>query len=487
MPTFQDFFRHDILLDSTPFTAEKYTKPCVLVDHADIPVDKRFRQVTPATWATRLTADSEQYNWFEKFYNQSYPTNPANSRKNVVGYVGRWLSDAIAAYRVFPNAEDDATVWAAVLAAGAFNIDDGTNAEDISPDLTGVTDMEDVATSITAALAGGTNFTGYVCSVDAYDRLIITGSTAGASAPSFTIGSPASGTDLSGALYLGNATSFLQAGLDAETLGAAVTAIRAMSTDPTVFFERGATDVQALAFLTAMDSIDGVFSCVVTEDTEHEDSEATTTLAYQAESFEFSKCHIIYSRQGDYPDAVFYGEILPRDEGTCDYALTPCTTNPTYRAQASGMEADGVTSAEVSAAAVEALDNAKCDFVTTPDGSHTHLARGLCPNGDEVRIVLGQMYIEYNSSKEGYLYMLAQEVVTFSDIDIMAIKGIGEKWLDLAVTRRMINAGYSLNMPSAADFSAEERASHYMSLPGVASAGLQFAVNQVFMSSVWSA
>lgn len=487
MPTFQDFFRHDILLDSSPSVATKYTIPCLLVDHADVPVDKRLREMTPATWATRCTSSTEQYNWFDHFYNQPYPLNPANSRDNIAGYVGRWVSAATAAYRVFPNAEDDATVWAALTSTGQFNIDDGTNDEDVTPDFTGDTDMDDVAASITTALAGGTNFTGYVCSVDAYNRLIITGSATGASAPSFTIGSPAAGTDLSGAAYLGTATSFLQAGLDAETLGAAVTAIRAKSTVPTVFFERGATDVQALAWVTAMDAIDGVFAVAVSSDTEHEDSEATTTLAYQADALELGKCHIIYSRQNDYPDAIYYGEILPRPAGSCDYALTPCSIASGYTASPSGMELDGVTPDEVSDAAVEALDAVNCDFVTTPFTNTTHLARGLCPNGDEVRIVLGQMFIEYNSSLEGYQFMVANEVNTFSDIFLMEIKGIAEKWLDLAVARKMIEPGYQLNMPAASDFTAAQKASHYMSLPNVASAGIQFAVNQVFMSSIWSA
>lgn len=477
----QDFFRLSINLESTPTTASKYTVPLLLIDHADIPVDVRVRQVTPATLTTRLTAASTQLSWFNQFYAQNFPTNPANVRKNVAGYVGRWVSAATAAYRVFPNAEDTASVWAALTSTGSFNIDDGTNDEDINPDFTGDTDMDDVAASITTALAGGTNFTGYVCSVDNLDRLIITGSTTGASAPSFTISAPAAGTDLSATAYLGNSTSFLQAGLAAETLTAAAQAVFAINNAPTVCFERGATDVQKLAWVTAMDAIDGKFTVVTTTDTDHEDSEATTTLGYQMEALELDKAFVIYSRQTDYNDAAAFGENLPQKEGSVDYAL-----NPLVGVYQSGMALDGVTPAEVSDAAVEALDAAKTDFITKPYNVY-HLARGLCPSGDEVRVVLCKQWAEYNVSLEGYLFMIENKVNTFSDTFLMSLKGIFEKYLDECVARRCLEPGYTINMPAAADFTAAQKASHQMDLTDIASAGIQFAVNYVFASMTWSA
>ena len=478
MPTIQDFFSLQINLDSSPAVATKYSLPILLVDHADVPVYTRVRQVTPATYTTRLTADSEQYNFFERFYAQNYPTNPANSRKNIAGYVGRWVSAATKAVRIFPNASSTITDWTTLAAAGKFNITDGVNPEDISPDFTGDTDMDDVAASITAAFVASTNYKTYVCSIDALDNLVITGAVAGAASLSFVLAAGATGTDMTSATYFGNATAYDQAGLDAETLAAAAVACFAKNNVPTIVFERGATDVQALEFITAMDAIDGKFSVVVTVDPYHAES---TGIAYSANALDLGKCHVIYSRQDDDIDAAAYGENLPQDEGTVDYAI-----NSLVGVSASEFEADGVTVAEMSEAAVEASDAVNCDFVTTPY-TVTHLARGLCPNGDEVRIVILKMWAEYNTSLEGYEFMLANNVNTFTEVFLGGVKGIIEKYMDACVDRNGIESGYTINMPSASDFTAIQKASHTMTLSDVVTAGIQFAVNNVFASSTWSA
>jgi hypothetical protein len=486
MPTVQDFFRLKIYVDSNPKTADHYALPLLLVDHSDVPIYQRVREVSPATFATRLTADSEAYNWFSRFYEQNYPTDPANASDNIVGYVGRWASSSTAPVRIFPNAESDSSVYAALTNTAGFNIDDGSNDEDVVPDFTGDTDMDDVAASITTALAAGTNFTNHVCSVDVLGNLILTGGTPGASANEFVISAPASGTDLSGVLYLGAATSWSHAGLDAETLAAAAAAVFNKNNNGVVVFERGANDTQKLAFLTAMDAAyDDKFCVVVTDDEDQEDSEAfSSSLGYQAKALEFDKCHIIYSRQDDYPDAAGYGECLPQDEGSVDLALTPFKN-----ISSSALAADGVTAIEVeesTAGAIEALDSIKTDFVTKPL-NEVHFARGLCPNGDEVRIQLCRMWAEHNASLEGYQLLLSNKVSTFSDGFLMQIKTIVQRYMDACVDRKAIEQGYELNIPSAAEFTAVQKASHAMSIQDIVLAGIQFAVNSVFLSSTWSA
>jgi hypothetical protein len=485
MPTFQDFARFQINLESTPVTAEKVTIPMLMVDHDDVPVHTRIRAVTPATKSTVLTAATEQYNWFTRFWGQRFPTNAENSRKNVKGYIGRWVSANSKPYRIFPNAEDDYTVYVALAATAKFKITDTSATpltEDIAVDFSGDTDMDDVAASITAGFGASTYFPAYTCSVNALNELCIFGSATGSSAPSFTLAAPGTGVDLT--TTLSNSTSYFQAGLDAETLGASTVAAFDADNTPSVVFERGANDTQKLAWLTAMDAVYCKFAVATSSNTDHESSVATDTIGYLANADEYGNCHVIYSRQDDYIDAAAYGENLPQDEGTVDYAI-----NPLEDVYPSGMEADGVTPAEVSDAAVEALDAVNCDFVTKPDVnlSHTFLARGLCPNGDEVRIVLAKDWCEYNVSREVYLYMVSRKVVTFSDLDIAAFVGIAQRYLDILVERRCINAGYQLNIPSAADFTAAQRASHYMSISEVAAATIQFAVNQAFMSATFLA
>jgi hypothetical protein len=608
MPTFQDFARFQINLESTPAIAVKSTIPMLMVDHDDVPIHTRIRAVTPATKLTVLTTATEQYNWFTRFWGQRFPTNAENSRKNVKGYIGRWVSADSKPYRIFPNAEDDYTVYLALLATSKFKITDTTTptpvTEDIAVDFTADADMDDVAASITAGFGNSTYFPAYTCSINVLGELCIFGGATGSAALSFTLSAPDSGIDLT--TTLSNSTSYFQAGLDAETLGASTIAAFDADNTPSVVFQRGADDTGKLAWLTAMDAVYWKFAVVTSSSTDHENSVKTDTLGYLSNDAENGNCHVIYSRQSDskpyrvfpnaeddytvytaltntskfkitdtttptpvtediavdftadadmndvaagitagfgnstyfsaytcsvnvlgelcifggatgddpsftlsapdsgvdltttlsnstsyfqkelddYIDAAAYGENLPQDEGTVDYAI-----NPLEDVYPSGMEADGVTPAEVSDAAVEALDAVNCDFVTKPDVnlSHTFLARGLCPNGDEVRIVLAKNWCEYNVSREVYLYMVSRKVVTFSDLDIAAFVGIAQRYLDVLVERRCINAGYQLNIPSASDFTAAQRASHYMSISEVAAATIQFAVNQVFMSATFSA
>ena len=52
----QDVVNVSIGLSTTPASQAKFTVPILLVDHADIPIDKRYRTVTKSSYATTLTA-----------------------------------------------------------------------------------------------------------------------------------------------------------------------------------------------------------------------------------------------------------------------------------------------------------------------------------------------------------------------------------------------------------------------------------------------
>lgn len=474
MATVQKFANLTINLVSNPAMATKFTVPMLLVDTDDVPIDKRFRKVTPATLSTRLTAASEAALWYEKFWEQ-------NNRLDE-GYVGRWVSSDSSPHVIFAVHNTDIDDWTGI-ADGALTLTDGA-ASDILTTLncSAVEDTADICAVIEAALQGISlpNITGLdsaTCTVDAYNRIVITNSTTGSAAATITATTTGSGTDLTGPTYLG--ASFAQAGLDAESLGAAATAVFALDNTPSCLFERGADTSQQVAFATAMNALEK-FVILTDDDVNAENSESATTTGYQIKALNLKNTFLPYSRHDDYSDAALAGEVFPKDEGTISFALTPLNG-----VSESGLAIDNVTVEPISDAADEALIGFGYDYLCKPI-SAVHFTHGLCTNGDEARIVLNQLFTQQNVSLEVYQYLVENEVVTFSDRDINAIKGIIIKWLNLSVQRRCIQAGYELDMPSAASFTAAQKATHAMDLLDLTDASVDVAVNAINITLTWS-
>jgi len=472
MANIKDFASLTIGLSVNPPSQATFTTSMLMVDTSDVPVDKRYAVITKDSFATDLTDASDAYDWANTLWGQNY--NPDQA------YIGRWVSAAIKAYLVCNGASSTIGDYTTVAAAGKFNLDDGTNQEDISPDFTGDVDMDDVAASINAALAASTNFSGYTCTIDVLDRLIITGAVAGSASPSFSIGAPASGTDLSGASYLNAAASFLQSGLDAETLGASANAVLALDNTPFILCERGGSVSEQVAFATTMNAKDKI-TLLVTNDTNAKSGAITTDLGYQIEALGYNKCFLPYTEHTTQdPDAAICGEIFPRKEATTNLAFTPLTG-----VSESGLGADGTTVKPITAGEGTILKGKGYDWLVKP-ATVTHFTHGLAPGGNEIRIMVGKLFCEAKVSEDVYAYLIANDVVTFSDDDINAIKGIVEYWLSEMVSRKVLDAGYVIDMPLASSFTAATKATHIMDLDNVTSAETQRAVNEVNISLSWS-
>jgi hypothetical protein len=471
MALISDFANLSIGLSATPPSQASFGVGMLMVDTADVPVDKRYIIVDKTSYADDLTAGSDALSWCTTLWGQTQ--NPAQA------YIGRWASAATSYYRVCADANTTISDWTTLAATGKFDIDDATNNEDISPDFTGDTTMAEVAASITAALVASINFTGYVCSIDALDRLIITGITPGAASPSFTINSPSTGTDMTDAAYLG--TSFAQAGLDVETIGTAVNAILAVDNTPFIIAERGASIAQQVAFATSMNALDKL-SIIVVSDENAKDAVDTTDAGYQINALGYQKIHVEYTEWGSTqnPDAAIIGEIIPQTEATINFALWPLTG-----LSESGKGVDGTSVIPITSGERTALEAKGYDFLAKPS-TVTHFVNGLASGGNEMRIMFGKLFCEAKVNEEVYGYLVANKVVTFSDTDINAIKGIVEYWLNVMVARKVLEAGYTLTMPLASDFTAATKATHVMDLDDITDADSQRAVNKVNISLSWS-
>ncbi len=466
-----------VSLSKVPASQAKFTVPLLLVDHADVPIDKRYLITTRSAYTTDLTASTEQLAWATEMWSQNY--NPSQL------YVGRRIATATASYLVLNDTTTVASVYAALTNTGQFAITEvGESAVQINPDFTGDTSMSDVAASITAAFAAAAGITAaYTCTVESnsYGRLIMTSDNTGASAALFSIAAPVAGTDLTGALYLG--TGFQVAGNDVETFSAAASAVFALDDTPFIVNSVGGVLADRVTLSTGMNALNKI--CLIDEyDTDAKDSSSTTDVSYQLgpNGLSHQKTWGCYTEHAtvngksatQYPTAAICGEVFPRREATTSLALTPYSG-----LSESGLGADDTTTIPLTATERSALEAKNCDYLVNPAGS-VHAVKGLAYGGNEIRIMVGKMFLEAKISEDIYAYMIANDVVTFSDADIQAIKSIVAYWIAELVDRKVLDGSTVVwNFPAAADFTATQKATHTMTLSNVVSVDAQSAVNDI--------
>jgi len=471
MPGIEQFSDVTINLTRTPAAAVNFGVSMHLVDHADIPIDLRYREMTRATYQALTTAGEAHVAWMDDLWGQTL-----NAEKL---YLTRWLSAATLAHAIQASATSVASVYAALTTTGQFELTEGASTEDINPDFTGVTSMADVCTEIQTVLALSTLGAAYTCSLDILGRIVIWSDLSGATASeTIEIGTPAAGTDLSGPLYLGTSTSV--AGFDVETLANAMNAVLAVDNTAFTMTQRGGSIAQVVAFSTAVEALDKLF-ILVTNDADTKSAVATSDAAYQLEALAHQQTFVAYTEHtADNPDAAICGEIMPYTEAKRSFALWPL-----LELNESGLDTDGVTAISLTTAEIIAIEAKGADYIASPRGQE-HFANGLASGGNEMRIMFGKFYSEAKITDDVYAYMLAQDVVTFSDDDILAVQGIIEKWLDEMVTRKVLEPGYTVTMPAASSFSAATKATHIMALNNVASADAQISVNQITITLDWA-
>ena len=104
-----------VSLTAAPASTVSFGVPLLLVDHADVPVHARYREVTKADYATELTASTEQANWCAAFWG----TPNHNPEKALIG---RWALAATESYAYCPNATQVASVYAALTSTAQLGV-----------------------------------------------------------------------------------------------------------------------------------------------------------------------------------------------------------------------------------------------------------------------------------------------------------------------------------------------------------------------------
>ena len=451
-------------LSAVPPSQVSYGVPLLLVDSTDIPIDRRYVVETRSSYADELTEDSDAYNWCVALWSQNY--NPSEA------YIGRWISAATASYCYCPSATSVAATYAALAATAKVGIKEGAAAAvDISPDFSGDTTMADVAASLEAAMTGAV--AGYTVSWDSVrSRMVFTSDNTGASADAVTLETPATGVDLTGTAYLGAEVSV--AGYDAETLGAAASAVFELDNTPFIVCERGADTAQQVALSTSINALDKVLY-LVTNDANTKSAGSTTDAAYQIKALSHQKTWMVYTEHTTQsPDAAIIGEVNARadSEGAISLAF-----NGLSGISESGLDGDGVTVKPLSPTERAALEAKGCDYLISPAGI-VHARNGLAVGGNEMRVMIGKSYFAAKVTEDVYTYMLQNEVVTFSDPDIQAIKGINTKWAEVMADRGLLDANtFVFDYPAASEFTSAQKASHTMTISDVFNADVLSAVN----------
>lgn len=469
-------------LSVTPASVASFNVPCLLVDHADVPLDTRYIQTTRSTYATDLTSATDAYNWCAALWSQNY--NPAQA------YICRWASAATSPYVVCVGFETTVATWAAV-SDGSLTVTTTAGADVMtSIDFTGDTTLADVAASIQVKLTDG-GVSGAVCSVDSQNRIIFTDSgVTGAGADTVVLSGGGGGTDLYGTSWLNGASSFQVGGSDIETLAAAMNDMLAVDNTPYIMCQRGGSVAQLTAFSTAVNSLDK-FLYILDDDPNAKDGSDTTDVGYAIEALGHNKTYMIYSEHtttvgaaaDQHADAALIGEVNARldGEGAVSMALNPLTG-----VSQSGLASDLTTVIPLTLTERTALEAKGYDYLVKPS-SVTHLVHGLAAGGNEVRVMIGKAYMAAKISEDIYGYIIANDVVKYSEADVQSIKAIVEYWAEEMADRGLLDKDtFVYNFPAAADFTAAQKATHTMTLSNVFSATVLSAVNDITMTLSFS-
>ena len=469
-----DIFDVSIGLSSTPAANAGFSVPLLLVDTTDVPVDRRYIITDRSSYSTDLKADSDAEEWATILWGQNY--NPSEA------YIGRWVSSATPAHYICGSPGTTIATWAAVT-AGDFGLTIGGVPTVLvtTGTMAAVTSLADVAAIIqTAVQAEAGDYAACTVTVDALDRIVLSNSTTGSTSDAigFTAPTGGAGTDISAANYLNiSSGAFAVAGLDAEDPDDTMAAILALDNTPFIIDVRGASIAQEVDLATACVTYKKMCELRNT-DADSKDSSATTDVPYQLSQLTNKNTHICYTEHTtQQPDAAVIGEIYARgEEGKHSEALNGLTS--VYE---SGLHGDATTVIPLTSTERTALEDKGCDYLVNPAGT-VHLRHGLTTGGVEVRHRVGLYWAEARISEGGYAFLLANNVVTFSDPDIAAIGGIANQYLQTLVQRKCIEDGYTLNLPSAADITATIKATHTLTLADMAALVAQYAVNDVVMT-----
>jgi hypothetical protein len=474
----------DIALSAVPPQSAGFSVPGLIVDAAEVPVYTRIRQVTRSDYATILSTTASAAAWAAKLW---------ASGNVALAYIIRWASTAQPSRFVIEDYSPILATWKAATTSLDFGLTDGITTEQIHAALVpSAVSMADVCASLQTAIRASVSFgsgaepdgdlTTATVALDALGNIVLSSGETGAAATTYSIVAPTTppGTDITGASYLNIASgAYVVAGLAAEDPDDALTAALEINDGIQIIHEIGASTSQQNALNTSCESYKKIFTLNV-RDPNAVDSEDVTNIAYLLSAASASYAWGCYTENAsDYPSAILNGQILTKPEGSASAA-----NNPLTGIYESGEYPGGSPGRPLTPTERAALEGFSCDCVVRPM-SNNLFNSGLTFAGIELKHRVGYSWAELRSAEEIEAY-LEQNEVTFSDADIGAICAIIFKYLDILVDRKC-STSYTINVPSAADISLIEQATHTLTLSEVASIISAYAINQVVATATATA
>lgn len=452
-----------------------------LVDTDEVPLDRRYRITSKSSYPSQFTADSDAENWCAGLWGQNY--NPE------IAYVGRWAKTATSPYFVCGSPAAFSATWTAVT-AGDFAVTDGSTTEQFTTaTMAGATSLADVAAIIETEVQTSSSFaadlSAATVTVDVLGRIVLTSADTGAEATVYAIIAPTggSGTDITGATLLNIASNaFSVAGIDAEDPDDALAAICAIDNTPFIVTCGSSPSIDQMVALAAALQMRKKIGEFKITDANAKNSAYTTDLMSLLSAGGNNNVHCVYTEHtAQQVDAAICGEIYTRPEGSAGPAFIDL-----QNMYESGLDPDGITPIPLTDEERLALEGKGCDYLVKPS-STVHCINGLTPGGIEIRHRIGLYWVDKRCSDAGYALLKSKaaqnQVVTFSDDDIQALGGIYKSYVDVQVARKAIEAGYTLSLPSAAEFDATVKATHIMELSDIATLMAQFAVTRLVVTS----
>ena len=469
---------------SVPASLRKAT---YFIDTAEVPLDRRYVEVTKSDYADTLDSSGYPYAYAGLHFSQKRVPQSLQ--------IARWAQSASNPYWIAGDHETSLAAWQAVT-AGSFEVavsgTPGTNDEITGVNFSGVTALSQVATVLTNAVqaVAAPNVTGLdtaVWSFDVYGRLIMTMPGTGASAVSVTIVPASTGTDISATLL--DATNGTTVdGIDAESIADAIDALRAI--DDTGFFYTAkftttsdtARATEILAMGAKVESLNK-FAVITADDTDIKNSSVTTDIFSQMDQLAYKRTMGIYfenisSRSLIIPEAALLGCIIPADEGTVSFAFEELT----------GLTPSGYSSP---------LSKTLTDVVTGKGGcvietvaGFTYLYNGLTFGGEELRIMVGRDWFVSTIANALFSYQLQQPLTAFDNETLIAITNIIQETADVAITRRIlvdtVERPFTVSPPDEDDFTQAQRASRRMEISNFFQGYLNSAVNDYQIIGTWT-
>jgi hypothetical protein len=445
----------------------------LLVDTTDVSTDVRYLDTTKSSYQSDLTSGTTHYKWAQEFWSQKRSAEELR--------IGRWVKTATAALAVGPDAVTTAADYAALTTTGQLNIVEGASNEDINPDFTGDTTFADVAASIQTALQAGVLTAAYTCSIDNHGRIQIVSDNPGSTADSVSWGTPAAGTDLSGASYLG--TSVSVDGLDAEEPSDALTAISAINDEYYDIAIRGESTAQQQTLAATVESLAKQLTLVSTE-AGAKSAISTSDVPYLLSQLGYDRTHILYTEHNidelvGMVDAAVQGTCLPAEAGT-----TAWSSEKLSGVYESGKDSFALPLALTNAER-SALEDKNCNYIVNTGGV-LYSRKGVNCSGEEKVTMIGVDWLQENIQNDIHSYNVNHPRPAFDEPTLAAYEKIVRQYLTEALSRGFIvdtrERPITISFPDADDFTAAQRASHTMTLSNVFSAYINSTVNDVVIT-----